>query len=86
MFQACIRLSDDAPLFDKALQTSMHKTYTDAYGIKGFVGGQWAYTVNTNESGGMPCTEVGQVPEGQRRLGIYYLGWESIEVRGLPGA
>lgn len=61
----------------------MHKTYMDTYKIKGFVGGQWAYTINTNETSGVACSAPmeGSVPEGAQRLGIYYLGWESMEVR-----
>lgn len=81
--QAYIRLSDDAPLSDPALKASMHKTYTDAFKTQGFTGGQWAYAINTNESSGVPCSVATDelVSEGRKRLGIYYLGWESIEVR-----
>lgn len=76
-----IRLSDNAPLTDKALQTSMHKTYTDAYKLTGFTGGNWSYALNTNSSGGALCNPAEKmVPEGERRLGVYFLGWESIEV------
>lgn len=64
----------------------MHKTYTDAFKLQGFVGGDWAYAINTNESSGAPCgtTTDGAVQEGARRLGVYYLGWESIEVCRHP--
>jgi hypothetical protein len=61
----------------------MHKTYVDTYQIQGFTGGYWAYAINTNETAGVsglaPSEE--NVPKAHRRLGVYYLGWESIEVR-----
>lgn len=76
-----IRLSDNTPLADEAIQKSMHKTYTDAYKLNGFTGGNWAYTSNTNSSAGasVRMTEI-NIPSEERRLGVYYLGWESIEV------
>jgi hypothetical protein len=59
----------------------MHKTYTDAYKLRGFTGGDWAYASNTNFSAGAPCGEKQVKLAGEsRRLGVYYLGWESIEV------
>lgn len=78
---ACIRLSDTAPLADAALQKSMHKTYSDTYQIEGFAGGYWGYATNTNESIGEPLSAETRVSiaEAQRRLGVYYLGWQSIE-------
>ncbi|KAH8128145.1 hypothetical protein ACSS6W_011058 [Trichoderma asperelloides] len=79
---ACIRLKDDAPLENEALQKSMHKTYSDTYQIQGFTGGHWAYAINTNETAGVscfaPCEEI--VPKANRKLGVYYLGWDSIEL------
>ncbi|UKZ81547.1 hypothetical protein TrVFT333_009319 [Trichoderma virens FT-333] len=79
---ACIRLRDDAPLEDEPLQKSMHKTYSDTYQIQGFTGGYWAYATNTNETAGVPCSSPAPetVPKSQRRLGVYYLGWDSIEL------
>ncbi|KAL7803300.1 hypothetical protein V8C44DRAFT_344575 [Trichoderma aethiopicum] len=79
---ACIRLRDDAPLENEALQVSMHKTYSDTYQIQGFTGGYWAYATNTNETAGVPCSAPKQetVPKSQRRLAVYYLGWDSIEL------
>lgn len=61
----------------------MHKTYTDTYKIRGFTGGHWSYASNTNETHGVPSDVVPEprVAEGDRRLGVYFLGWESIEVR-----
>lgn len=60
----------------------MHKTYLDAYQFLGFKGGFWAYAMNTNDIRGVPLKLDGEVtvPEGQRRLAIYPLGWESMEV------
>ncbi|KAM0453084.1 hypothetical protein ACHAPV_009199 [Trichoderma viride] len=79
---ACIRLKDDAPLEDQALQKSMHKTYVDTYQIQGFTGGYWAYAINTNETAGVSCLPPSEetVLKARRRLGVYYLGWESIEL------
>ncbi|KAL7893356.1 hypothetical protein HDV63DRAFT_387812 [Trichoderma sp. SZMC 28014] len=79
---ACIRLKDDAPLENEALQKSMHKTFVDTYQIQGFTGGYWAYATNTNETAGVSCLTPGEetVPKAHRRLGVYYLGWESIEL------
>ena len=60
----------------------MHKTYSDTYQIQGFTGGYWAYATNTNETAGVPYSTPTDetVPKSQRRLAVYYLGWESIEV------
>ncbi|KAL6694345.1 hypothetical protein J3F84DRAFT_376595 [Trichoderma pleuroticola] len=79
---ACIRLRDDAPLEDEALQKSMHKTYSDTYQIPGFTGGYWAYATNSNETAGVPCSSPvpETIPKPHRRLGVYYLGWDSIEL------
>lgn len=68
---------------NEALQKSMHKTYADTYQIQGFTGGYWSYAMNTNEAAGVSCLTPGKeaVPKAHRRLGVYYLGWESIEVR-----
>jgi len=63
----------------------MHKTYTDTYKIAGFTGGQWGYALDSNESRGRPLYGNSAfekaVPAEERRLGVYLLGWESIEVR-----
>ncbi|KAL6872167.1 hypothetical protein J3F83DRAFT_734022 [Trichoderma novae-zelandiae] len=79
---ACVRLRDDAPLENEALQTSMHKTYSDTYQIQGFTGGYWAYATNTNETAGVPCSAPTEeiVSRSQRRLAVYYLRWNSIEL------
>ncbi|KAM0263919.1 hypothetical protein ACHAQJ_000954 [Trichoderma viride] len=79
---ACIRLRDDVPLENEALQRSMHKTYADTYQIQGFTGGYWAYAMNTNETAGVPCSAPAEetVPKAHRRLAVYYLGWDSIEL------
>ncbi|KAF4634106.1 hypothetical protein G7Y89_g4006 [Cudoniella acicularis] len=80
---AIINLSSDAPKSNADFKHSMHKTYTDCYRMQGFVGGDWAYAVNTNDTnGGLVDDEVVRnqwVEEKERRLACYYLGWESIE-------
>lgn len=60
----------------------MHKTYSDTYQIPGFTGGYWAYALNSNETAGVPCSSPAPetIPKSNRRLGVYYLGWDSIEV------
>lgn len=80
--QAFINLSSTAPLQNADLKHSMHKTFTDCYYQEGFTGGNWAYSVNTNNTeellGDGENEQV--VPVEQRRLACYYLGWESIDV------
>lgn len=60
----------------------MAKTYTDTYKILGFAGGDWACAMNANESAGVPLNEDSEdvISEEERRLGVHFLGWESIEV------
>ncbi|KAK9449216.1 uncharacterized protein V1518DRAFT_417423 [Limtongia smithiae] len=78
---ACIRLSDTAPLDDVSLQKSMNKTFADTHKIIGFTGGSWAYALNTNDSSGVSVSDIASVlPAGERRLAVYPLGWESIEL------
>ena len=51
--------------------------------MQGFVGGDWAYALNTNDTSGVVVTESAKdqwVLEKDQRLACYYLGWESIEV------
>ena len=63
----------------------MHKTYTDCYQMEGFVGGEWAYAVNANDTiGELIQNEIMKVDEKERRLAFYFLGWESVEVRLIP--
>lgn len=64
----------------------MHKTYTDCYRMQGFVGGDWSYAVNTNDTNGVLVDEVDNrwVKEEDRSLACYCLGWESIEVCMIP--
>ncbi|KAE9367069.1 hypothetical protein N431DRAFT_418172 [Stipitochalara longipes BDJ] len=78
---AIINLSPNAPKSDADFKNSMHKTYTDCYRMHGFVGGDWAYALNTNDTSGILADEVRNewIGEKERRLACYYLGWESIE-------
>ena len=60
----------------------MHKTYTDCYLAEdGFVGGDWAYAVITNNVDGVPWAEMDVssdlIKVEDRRLGVYALGWTS---------
>ncbi|KAJ9498695.1 hypothetical protein H2202_005881 [Exophiala xenobiotica] len=80
---AFIALSSKAPLSSPELKKSMHKTYTDVFGMRGFVGGQWSYCLNTNDSAGMPLSMSGEehtLPLAKRRVAVYPLGWESVEL------
>ena len=81
--QAFIRLSPEAPMSDLALRTSIHKTYTDCYKMQGFIGGQWAYSLNANHPDGVALSNRNVLDSDDKRLALYFLGWESIEVR-LP--
>lgn len=59
----------------------MHKTYTDCYKMQGFVGGEWAYSLNANHPDGVPLSDItNALEQDERRLALYFLGWESIEV------
>jgi hypothetical protein len=66
----------------------MYKTYRDTFGSLGFMGGHWAYAINTNDTNGVPYNVSPDtvVAEEDRRLGVYYLGWESTEVSQYPPA
>ncbi|PMD50348.1 uncharacterized protein K444DRAFT_648288 [Hyaloscypha bicolor E] len=78
---AIINLSPTAPLQDAGLQRSMHKTYTDCYFAGGFSGGNWAYSLNTNDVDELLRENTGEkaIPAEGRRLAVYPLGWESKE-------
>jgi hypothetical protein len=64
----------------------MHKAYTDCYRMDSFIGGHWAYALNSNRTDGVLVDQVVDqwVEERERRLACYYLGWESIEVGITP--
>jgi hypothetical protein len=63
----------------------MNKTFTDCYFAKGFAGGGWAYTLNSNDAEGcevdMGAAERPLLEEKERRLAFYMIGWESLAVR-----
>jgi hypothetical protein len=50
--------------------------------MQGFVDGNWAYAVNTNDTNGTSVKSIPnqRIEENDRRLACYYLGWESIKV------
>ena len=60
----------------------MHKTYTDCYFAEGFSGGNWAYSMTTNNVDELLNEDAAEkvIPEEQRRLAVYPLGWESKKV------
>jgi hypothetical protein len=65
----------------------MHKTFTDCYFAPGFIGGGWAYALNSNDAGGEVISAAkDDVPtvlgEHERRLAYYCIGWETVEVSG----
>lgn len=62
--------------------------------MRGFVGGQWGYVLDGNDTNGveigghnvpeantLQAGTPGVLKEEERRLAVYYLGWESTEVR-----
>jgi hypothetical protein len=55
----------------------MHKTYTDCYLAEGFSGGNWAYSMTTNNDDEPLTEEVDEkiIPEEERRLAGSPLGW-----------
>jgi hypothetical protein len=87
--QAVIKVSEDAPRGEHDFEQSMHKTFTDVYFAKevGFVGGGWSYALNSNQPDGAVLSDDidAEVPEMERRLAYYVIGWNSIKVsnRGL---
>ncbi|KAE9363533.1 hypothetical protein N431DRAFT_431749 [Stipitochalara longipes BDJ] len=74
---AIVSLSPFAPLKDADLKHSMHKTYTDCYFAEGFSGGNWAYSMTTNNVDELLSEEQKVIPKEERRLAVYPLGWES---------
>ncbi|KAK2137951.1 hypothetical protein NOF04DRAFT_1392191 [Fusarium oxysporum II5] len=79
-----MRMNKDAPIRELPLSHSMRKTYTDCYRMQGFTGGNWGYTLNTNLVGGerdvLPGSRGSRLESKDRKLAIYLLGWESIEL------
>lgn len=82
------------PLDNLAFQKSSEKTYTDCYLMRGFVGGQWSFALDGNDSNGAQTSQGGEggddgatehgvrliLKHEDRRLAVYCLGWESTEV------
>ena len=84
----------NTPFGDPEFKKSSEKTFTDCYLMRGFVGGQWGYVLDGNdtngvETNGRDVSEANALQDGipgilkeeERRLAVYYLGWESTEVR-----
>ncbi|KAK4061759.1 hypothetical protein Trihar35433_9359 [Trichoderma harzianum] len=78
---AFIRLRDDAPLEDEALQKSMHKTYSDTYQIPGFTGGYWAYALNSNETAGVPAAVLLRKQFPSPTEDSEFIIWDGIALR-----
>ncbi|KAM0080791.1 hypothetical protein ACKRZS_007058 [Fusarium odoratissimum] len=79
-----MRMNNDAPIRELPLSHPMRKTYTDCYRMQEFTGGDWGYTLNTNLVGGerdvLPGSRGSRLESKDRKLAIYLLGWESIEL------
>lgn len=77
-----MKMKTNAPIQSPPLRNSMHKTFADCYRMHGFIGGGWGYAANTNciEGESIAVAKGSRFDAQQRRLGIYLLGWESIEV------
>ncbi|RDW74894.1 hypothetical protein BP6252_06036 [Coleophoma cylindrospora] len=85
VFQAIINLVPAAPRFEPAFENSMRKTFTDCYYAPGFVGGGWAYALNSNDASGEVMGAVQNdasvvLSESDRRLAYYAIGWDTIEL------
>jgi hypothetical protein len=79
--QAIINLAPTAKR-SKDLEDSMHKTFTDCYFADGFTGGGWNYAVNSNDADGeASSTDQNWLPEKDRRLAYYLIGWNGLAVR-----
>ena len=68
----------------------MRKTFTDCYlsPFPGFKGGSWGFAVNGDDARGERLEDELEglcytKQRSQGRLALYYLGWESLEVRHL---
>lgn len=81
--QTPMRLLPETPIDNELFRVSVHKTFTDCYEWPGFVSGDWGYVNDTNDVLGEPleANSSSEMPEDQRRLAFYLLGWESSEVR-----
>ncbi|CEJ89635.1 hypothetical protein VHEMI05467 [[Torrubiella] hemipterigena] len=80
--QTPMRLLPETPMDNELFRVSVHKTFTDCYGWPGFVSGDWGYIKDTNDVLGAPleANNSSEIPEDQRRLAFYLLGWESAEI------
>ncbi|ENH65716.1 hypothetical protein FOC1_g10001689 [Fusarium oxysporum f. sp. cubense race 1] len=76
--------NDDKELLAGLTAPVCEITYTDCYRMQGFTGGDWGYTLNTNLVGGerdvLPGSWGSRLESKDRKLAIYLLGWESIEL------
>ncbi len=78
-----LRFKEGAPVLDDAIRESVHKSYTDCFDMLGFVGGDWGFATNTTlvEGDKAPApTATTRLPQKDRLLSVFLLGWESIEV------
>ena len=82
LVHAIIKFSPGGPLQNADFKQSMHKTYADCYFAKGFSGGNWAYAMNANDVDELLSGAADEkvIPEGERRLAVYPLRWESAEI------
>lgn len=79
---AIIKLSEEAPRGQAEFEKSMHKTFTDSYFDDEFVDGGWGYSLSCNDADGNAAgARTEELPESQRKLAFYPLGWKNLEVR-----
>lgn len=80
-----LRFNEGTPIMSQDTRASVHKSYTDCYKMLGFVGGDWGFATNTTSVEGHKDAGVVMsaepLPQKDRLLSVYILGWESIEVR-----
>ncbi|EEU41429.1 uncharacterized protein NECHADRAFT_83500 [Fusarium vanettenii 77-13-4] len=85
-FLVDIPRDDPADLLTALKAPICEVVHSTSYSQSGFVGGDWGYAANTNISGGGDVALVeGRLQDEQRRLAIYFFGWESVELHEDAG-
>jgi hypothetical protein len=96
--QAMCAFVPTTPFNSPDFKKSTHKTFADCYLMRGFVGGLWGYVLDGNDTNGVeinsseisqsqpddsPTVTLDLLKDEERRLALYCLGWESIEVSAM---